>query len=153
MSDTLLDQADALMRRRTFVAGARSEANEPALAAADADAEDVPILTEVVDIADTSAYGDTASGPVIEYAANWKVEKLVRQRIDALLSERSAELAHEIETWLDEQMPQLVIRAMDGITDHLVALLANRARDDLLPRLENVMQLSDGAQAEADDSE
>ena len=117
----LFDQADALMRRRrVFVAGA---------AAVDADGaappDDLPLLTEVVDVE-----------PVPPAA---EVEALAHDLLARLLDERRTALALEMETWLDEQLPQLVIRAMDGITDHLVTLLTVRAREDLLPRLDAIL--------------
>ena len=139
MSDTLLDQADALMRRRSFVAGAQ---NPPGATAAQAEpvaepaGEDVPVLTEVVAFDDSLLLSADTPESAAQTTAHWQIENAVRARLDQFLAERSTELAQEIEAWLDEQMPQLVIRAMDGITDHLVALLANRARDELLPRLE-----------------
>ena len=117
----LFDQADALMRRRrVFVAGA---------AAVDADGaappDDLPLLTEVVDVE-----------PVPPAA---EVEALAHDLLARLLDERRTALALAMETWLDEQLPQLIIRAMDGITDHLVTLLTVRARQDLLPRLDTIL--------------
>ncbi|MBI3523308.1 MAG: hypothetical protein HY066_02080 [Betaproteobacteria bacterium] len=129
MSNNLIEQADALMRRRVFVAGANSEAAPTTDSASD----DVPVLTDVV-----------AAQAILPQA-----DAHIRQ----LLAERQVLLTREIETWLDEQLPQLVIRAMDGITDHLVALLANRARDDLLPRLEAALQAPDEAGSSADSTE
>ncbi|MBI5920080.1 MAG: hypothetical protein HY847_00365 [Betaproteobacteria bacterium] len=156
MNDKLIERADSLMRRRSFVAGANSEPAERGEAGQSADAvplEEVPVLTEVVDQAGVQAHEPEIPETSPQAMQNQQIESAVRARLEQLLLARQSELAVEIETWLDEQMPQLVIRAMDGITDHLVALLANRARDDLLPRLENVMHLADGEQAEADDSE
>ena len=129
----LFDQADALMRRRrVFLAGA---------AAIDADSaappDDLPLLTEVVDLE-----------PVPPAAAE-AVEALARAHLARLLDERRTAVALELETWLDEQLPQLVIRAMDGITDHLVTVLTLRAREDLLPRLDAILQ----PVGKADDSE
>ena len=150
MSDKLLEQADSLMRRRSFVAGAKtlpSDATGPTELAEDAALADVPVLTDVVGVA-TSQARDETMAPA-DTMLVLPVEAIVRERLDQLLSTRQAELAQEIETWLDEQMPQLVIRAMDGITDHLVALLANRARDELLPRLEAALRLSDEESADA----
>lgn len=162
MSDKLLDQADALMRRRVFVAGSSNGAavaddsvqfEESIAPATDSALEDVPVLTDVVVAQDFQPHADDA--------LNLKPEEIMARQWEAnaslhfkqLLMERQSVLAREIETWLDEQMPQLVIRAMDGITDHLVALLANRARDDLLPRLETALQAPDEAATDADSTE
>lgn len=159
MNDKLLERADSLMRRRTFVAGAN---NEPAgLTGASENDEDfpleeVPVLTEVVGTGVSLECPAEVPEPTPQAAVAQQaqqIEAAVRKRLDQLLTARQAELAQEIETWLDEQMPQLVIRAMDGITDHLVALLANRARDELLPRLESAMRLSDEDLADTDSND
>lgn len=133
--DPLLDQADALMRRhRVFLAGAQAEAAEDELApfldnGGDAGSDDLPLLTEEVDAESVP--------PAAE------MEVLARARLRQLLAEHHAALALELENWLDEHLPQLVIHAMDGITDRLVALITNRAREELLPRLEAILQPSD----------
>ena len=134
--DPLLDQADALMRRhRVFVAGAQAEAAgaKPAPGldnGSDAGSDDLPLLTEVV-------------GTCRPVAADQ--EAAADGRLSQLLAEHRAALALELENWLDEQLPQLVIRAMDGITDHLVALITNRAREELLPLLDASLQPGDEA--------
>ncbi len=147
MNDKLLEQADSLMRRRSFVAGARLEPSSARAAIEDpVSLADVPVLTDIVGPASSQDRSAEA------YAVAAEATQL-RERLSQLLSVRQAELAQEIETWLDEQMPQLVIRAMDGITDHLVALLANRARDELLPRLEAALRLSDDESTESSKGE
>lgn len=155
MSNSLLDQADALMRRRVFVAGANSEpaapdesvqAIEPIESAATSTLEDVPVLTDVVNAKVAQEIQSHAEDTVYlqpEAIVAGQMETDASLLFNQLLMERQAILAREIETWLDEQLPQLVIRAMDGITDHLVALLSNRARDELLPRLEAALRQSD----------
>jgi len=159
VSNNLLDQADALMRRRVFVAGANSEpaapgeppqAAEPIESAAESALEAVPVLTEVVDAQDIQMHPEDSGHLKPEASLATPTEIGTSQHLNQLLLERQAVLSREIETWLDEQLPQLVIRAMDGITDHLVALLANRARDDLLPRLEAAMQAPEEAAPDAD---
>jgi len=125
--DPLLDQADALMRRRVFVAGAHAEPDPLSDREAEAVPDDVPVLTEEV-----VAVPDEA-----------ETKLSARDQLEQLITERRAALALEMETWLDEQLPQLVILAMDGITDHLVALITQRAREELLPRLDAVMQPCD----------
>lgn len=159
MNDKLLERADSLMRRRTFVAGANNETAGLTGASEndeDISLEEVPVLTEVVGTGSTPEYSADVPGPTPQATLAQQaqqIEAAVRERLDQLLTARQAELAQEIETWLDEQMPQLVIRAMDGITDHLVALLANRARDELLPRLETAMRLADEDLADTDGTE
>jgi ElaB/YqjD/DUF883 family membrane-anchored ribosome-binding protein len=172
VSDELLDKADALMRRRnvapaskvensattstvTAVASStptplppsqptsisltpstkdRDEVEPLAGLSADLADDDFPVLTEIVDASDVLPHS-------ADIAA--QIEATVRERLDLLLKERQANLSQEIEAWLNEQMPQLVIRAMDGITDHLVALLSNLVRDELLHRLEEAPLPSD----------
>lgn len=147
MTDPLLDKADALMHRRSFVAGSKTATAEESSEISDeVDAEDFPLLTEVVD-------ERRHLTPQPNDATAWPADTAVREQLKQLLIERHMLLANEIEIWLDEQMPQLVIRAMDGITDHLVALLANRARDELLPRLEAAMQPPAEENQDSDSSE
>lgn len=157
MSGNLLDQADALMRRRSFVAGTKTGyagSGEPIATVADAALEDVPLLTDVVDDDDVLQHAHPqevdAGSRESEDSLALRIEQAVRQRLNQVLANRQNVLAQEIEAWLDEQMPQLVIRAMDGITDHLVALLANRAKDDLLPRLEAALMPPDEAESGVD---
>lgn len=157
MSNSILDQADALMRRRNFVAGAKPTHAETAantLAVDETAIEDVPVLTDVVDddvtARHTMAPGDEADNAELAAGAALEAEQALRGHLNQLLLDRQSLLAQEIEAWLDEQMPQLVIRAMDGITDHLVSLLANRARDELLPRLEAALKPLDGPAADGE---
>jgi len=164
VSDNLLDQADALMRRRSFVAGAKSgqaESDGSNRVTDESAMEDVPVLTDVV--GDVGG-DDSSAGPAVTPAdeggaldlqsgAALAFEQELRKRLDQLLIERQGLLAREVETWLDEQMPQLVIRAMDGITDHLVSLLSNRAKDELLPRLEAALKPLDVSENDAESAE
>ena len=109
--DDLLQKADALMRRhRVFVAGAA----EPVKEVADSGSDDIPVLTEIV--------GDD----MVPEAAHAAVD---------LAKLRNA-LAFELDTWLDEELPQHVMRVLDGITDQLIIQLSLKARSDLLPRLQ-----------------
>ena len=147
MSSNVLDQADALMRRRSFVAedtSGRAEADGSGDVVDQGALEDVPVLTDVVGdgiVAQHSVVPDDKTARMeLKAGVAHGVEQALRQRLNQLLLDRQAVLAQEIEAWLDEQMPQLVIRAMDGITDHLVSLLANRAKDELLPRLEAALK-------------
>ena len=124
--DALLDQADALMHRhRVFVAGGSTAEESPESTAERADEEDeLPLLTDIVAAA--------APGQAIAAAGD-------ETGIERRLSECRDALVLELEKWLDEQLPQLVMRAMDGITDHLVGQITLRARNELLPRLTAVL--------------
>jgi len=125
VSDDILDKADALMRRRDFVTGPPLVADKPPI---DADSEDVPVLTEVVEAAETPLASTAIPSP--STAEDTQTNVAAIQDI----------LAQKIETWIDEQLPQVVIRVMDGVTDQLISQLAQRARDELLPHLEAVLR-------------
>jgi hypothetical protein len=118
--DDLLQKADALMhRRRVFVAGASVQ--EEAFVANAAD--DIPMLTEVVDPVLLTA-------PAIEPPPTIDVAEL-----------RNA-MAVELEAWLDEQLPQHVMRVLDGITDQLIIQLSLKSRAELLPKLQQILESS-----------
>jgi len=121
--DLLLGKADQLMQRhRSF--GASESAGEQDLD------EGLPLLTEVV---------TDDQGP--------RVDRALRPRVEQLLALQRAAILREFERWLDEQLPQVVTSAMDGITDRLLDQITRRARAELLPRLE-AMAAQIGTQAE-----
>lgn len=113
--DDVLQKADAFMRRhRVFVAGAAAPAAdkpelEPPTPEEDAD---IPVLTEVVAAEPGSA------------AAAIDPDQL-----------RTA-LAAELDAWLDERLPAHVMRVLDGITDQMIGHVSEKARSELLPRLQ-----------------
>ena len=119
--DSLLGKADQLMRRhRSFVASPKPEDIEIQDVKETEDSnEDLPVLTEVV---------ATAADP----------ESALQLRLAQLLAEQRAAMLREFERWLDEQLAQVVVNAMDGITDRLIALITKRAHAELLPRLEAI---------------
>lgn len=86
--------------------------------------DDLPILTEVV--AD-----DDALPPSSEPAPRQESERIaiIRQA-----------LARELEAWLDEELPDAVLRVLDGLSDQLIAQVAARARLELLPRLKAALE-------------
>jgi len=123
-ADDLLQKADALMRRhRVFVAGAAAEKDD---AAAPAGNDDIPVLTEVVS-------GDAVAESAAPAHAGVPLSRL-----------RSA-LAFELEAWLDEELPLHVMRVLDGITDQLIIQLSLKARSDLLPRLQSLLEATERA--------
>lgn len=104
----LLRKADALIRRtRVFVAGAPA-ATEPA-AAAD---NDLPVLTDIV----TEHEAALATAP-----------PHMQRHLDALRDELSR--------WLDQELPQAVLKVTDGLADQLMGELTHQAERNLLPRL------------------
>ncbi|HEX8987764.1 MAG TPA: hypothetical protein VF816_07375 [Rhodocyclaceae bacterium] len=118
-NDDLLHKADALMRRhRVFVAGANDAAFADAAAPADGADDDVPVLTEIVAAEAVPAAGRTRA---VDVAA------------------LRAALAAELETWLDAELPTHVQRVLDGVTDQLILQLSDKARTELLPRLQSLL--------------
>ncbi|HEY6896051.1 MAG TPA: hypothetical protein VI279_02220 [Rhodocyclaceae bacterium] len=80
--------------------------------------DDVPVLTEVVDQPSTVTPAAEALAP------------------PPLLDEtRKQALQRELEEWLDLQMPQVVLRVLDGVADQMIGHLGEQARAVLLPRL------------------
>lgn len=113
--EDLLQKADALMRRhRVFVAGAGDEAGE------EQDGEDVPLLTDVV--------------------SPEALPEAVPTQTPVDLAELRNALAFEMEAWLDEELPQHVLRVLDGITDQLIIQLSLKARAELLPKLQSILE-------------
>ena len=55
--------------------------------------------------------------------------------IDHSLAARQEQLTEALTQWLDEELPQAVLRVMDGFSDKLIAELVTRAQTELLPRL------------------
>jgi len=109
--DTLniLHKADALIRRhRVFVAGgSNEEASSPIVTD-----DDIPVLTEVVSATEIGL----ATAPAH-----------MQQQLDAL--------REELSRWLDDELPQAVLKVTDGLADQLMAELTHQAEKKLLPRL------------------
>jgi hypothetical protein len=126
MSDDVIDKADSLMRRHrpSPVGDAAATAAKPA------EVDDLPVLTEIVASADEPAL----SLPVRD------IEELLRERLVAALPQQRELLRRELAAWLDEQLPQLVTRILDGVTDQLVAQINTQARMTLLPKLQAVLE-------------
>lgn len=107
----ILHQADALINR-----------HRPQRAADDTDPtveDDIPLLTEVVDSSPTGPMPDAAP--------------------DTQAAIRAA-LSRELETWLDERLPEAVLRVLDGLSDQMIAQVAAQARLELLPRLKRALE-------------
>lgn len=131
----VIDKADSLMRRHRSAgapaSGVAAAADMPAAKASDAD--DLPLLTEVVAPADGTLPATAARD----------IEDLLRERLAAALPQQRELLRRELAAWLDEQLPQLVMRVLDGVTDQLVAQINTQARMTLLPKLQSVLEAQD----------
>lgn len=56
------------------------------------------------------------------------------------MESRRQAMADELAAWLDTELPQVVMRVMDGVTDHMVAQVTAEARSALLPRLQAALE-------------
>ncbi len=119
----VLAQADALMRRhRVFVAGAtQSPPFDESLESHD----DLPILTEIVVETDLPQGGHA------------RVPDNRRRETAEIVSTALIE-------WLDEDLPQAVLNVMDGLSDQIIAAVTERAKTDLLQRLEDRLGKASG---------
>lgn len=120
-ASSLLQQADALMRRhrRVFVAGA--ETPKP-VGPVSADNGDVPVLTEVVEADQLIATVSNAA------------EADIKARIHAAVGANDAELARALERWISTQLPDALAQALDSVAEQLKLELAARLRAELLTR-------------------
>ncbi|NJD34019.1 MAG: hypothetical protein FIA96_04150 [Betaproteobacteria bacterium] len=107
-TDDVLRKADALIRRtRVFVAGPPSEDQQTP-----PPDDDLPVLTDIV----TEHEAAYATAP-----------PHMQQHLDAL--------REELSRWLDQELPQAVLKVTDGLADQLMAELTHQAEKNLLPRL------------------
>ncbi len=117
MSDDVFGKADALMRRRAFVAGG-------AQAAPAAEQEELPVLTEVVDPA--------AAAPALAAAiAGSPGAEQLAERIHGLLAPLPPDIARAVENWLVATLPRLVARRLDGIAEQVAAEVGSALRETL----------------------
>jgi hypothetical protein len=107
-TEDVLRKADALIRRtRVFVAGSSPEA-----APTPPPEDDLPVLTDVV----TEHEAALATAP-----------PHMQQHLDAL--------REELSRWLEQELPQAVLKVTDGLADQLMGELTHQAEKKLLPRL------------------
>lgn len=107
-TEDVLRKADALIRRtRVFVAGSSQEAAQNSSAE-----DDLPVLTDVVTEHDAAL----ATAP-----------PHMQKHLDAL--------REELSRWLDQELPQAVLKVTDGLADQLMGELTHQAEKNLLPRL------------------
>jgi hypothetical protein len=119
----VLAQADALMRRhRVFIAG-NATATAPDENSADQE-DDFPVLTEVV--ADEAQQGSDADPTP---------PGLTEAQVQEMLAAQQQEFQHVLAQWLDEKLPDEVLRVMDGVSDQLIGALTTRMRNEFLPQV------------------
>ena len=103
----VINQVDALINRHRALPAGQMQGDE-----------DIPVLTEVVDL---------QTGNIAQSAPD-------------LQAEMRAALARELEAWLDEKLPEAVLRVLDGLSDQMISQVAAQARLELLPRLKNTLE-------------
>ncbi|GIK25381.1 MAG: hypothetical protein C3F19_16485 [Rhodocyclales bacterium] len=115
MSDDIFGKADALMKRRAFVAGGAQPAPPP---------EDVPVLTEVVD--------PSHAVPALTAALSGSpgAEQLA-ERMRDLLGPLPPDIARAVENWLVATLPRLVARRLDGIAEQVAEEVGAALRETL----------------------
>lgn len=139
--DSILRRANSLMQRhRVFLAGAFRQASASEAKAA---GDDLPVLTEIV----TDTAGTADAQPATERAiedgrpiAPERVEALARELLFERLPVQRQALAEELTAWLDNELPQVIMRVLDGVTDQLVTQVTAEARAALLPRLQAAIE-------------
>jgi hypothetical protein len=115
MSDDILGKADALMKRRAFVAGG-ARPSPPV--------EDVPVLTEVVD--------PTQAVPALATAlAGSPGAEDLAERMRELLAPLPPDIARAMEDWLVATLPRLVARRLDGIAEQVAEEVGDALRETL----------------------
>ena len=118
-ADALLDQADALLHRHRGAASLMTASGD------DLAADDLPLLTEVVE--------EPAPAP--------PTEPLIPSPADtqAALAERLVVLdgliAREVEAWLSDELPQILTAELDRLAERLRAQALAQMRATLLPAL------------------
>lgn len=115
MSDDVFGKADALMKRRAFIAGGAQPAPP---------VEDVPVLTEVVDPSQAvPALSASLSGsPGAEDLA---------ERMHELLDPLPPDIARAVENWLVATLPRLVASRLDGLSEQIAEEVGSALRDSL----------------------
>lgn len=129
-ADDLLRQADRLMKRHRVFVAAGAQAPEAAEAVPP---EELPVLTDVVEQVAEPTPVTFTSEQLAALAQELLYERLPLQR---------QALADELAAWLDNELPQVVMRVLDGVTDQLVAQVTREATAALLPRLQSALDES-----------
>jgi hypothetical protein len=87
---------------------------------------------------------------VSEFASEFAIESgneisgiaAEKQKADLLAAQRQ-QIEDHLERWLDNRLPDEVLRVMDGVSDQLIGSLVSRMREELLPELLAVVANSD----------
>lgn len=133
-SERVIAQADNLMRRHGLVA------TPPA--GGDTDDDGLPVLTDIVAPVAAISPPDPAlpESPAAPILPPDRVDALAREMLFDRLPRQRQALAQELAVWLDDELPQVVLRVLDSITDQLIEQVTAEARAILLPRLQMVIE-------------
>jgi hypothetical protein len=114
-TEDVFGKADALMKRRAFVAGGAQPVPPP---------EDVPLLTEVVDPSQAvpALSAALAGSPGAENLA---------ARMHELLDPLPPDIARAVENWLVATLPRLVARRLDGVAEQIAEEVGAALRESL----------------------
>ena len=137
LADDLIDKANALLWRHRAADPLPTE-HLPDLDA-NADEDDIPILTEVVeDFGDEiPVLQDGLTPPPVPQAGVADPSGLHHARLVEHLVEIDTLIAREVETWLSNELPQLLSRELDSLSERLRIETLAHLRATLLPTLSN----------------
>lgn len=129
-ADSLLDKADSLIQRHRLAAE-----------------DDLPVLTDVVAPEGIGAPALTAVAPpeprvVVMPPDPEQVAALARKMLLDHLPAQHQAVAKELSDWLDDQLPQIVFRVLDGMTDQIIAGVTSEVLATLLPRVQAALDES-----------
>lgn len=146
MDHDVADQADKLMRRhRIFVAGAPRPTP-----VTQQTADDLPVLTDMIVASDDEAEQSASVGRIEPIIAPDRIEAMAREMLFERLPTQRQAVAEELSAWLDHELPLVVMRVLDGLTDQLVAQVTAEARAALLPRLQMALEAESQPSPNAD---
>jgi len=126
-ADLLLDKADALIRRHRG-------GDDPGF-------DDLPVLTDVVELPATTVAPESPT-PVAAVTDN------PAAAVEALLAERMVELdasiQRSVEEWLADELPQIISREFDTMTERIRIQTLAHMRATLMPEISGcISQLLD----------
>ena len=128
-------------RRRSFVAGGP---RLPAIPIGETLPE-LPVLTEIVDAELPTPVAEPVPEVVVPVIPAERVEALARAMLAELLPTRQQQAADAVGSWLDGELPKIVMRVLDGLTDHIVAQVTADVRASLVPALQTALEAETAA--------
>ena len=145
-ADILLDQADALLNRHREAEAA--DTPSPPFGGTTAADDDLPLLTEVVDVRSPPAASPVAPADLAAEAppipADAPPTPADAPPAAALRATLEREIAAAVEDWLVDQLPLIVDRQIDLLVERLRAETLDELRHGLAPAIaERVLQRLD----------